>query len=47
MKITWHGHSCFKVETGSVLLLDLLFKGKSAFATSDVAWNAASSLLTV
>jgi L-ascorbate metabolism protein UlaG (beta-lactamase superfamily) len=42
MKITWFGHSCFRIETGSsVLLIDPFLKGNPTFEKSGVAWDAA------
>ena len=42
MKITWFGHSCFRVETGkSVLLIDPFLKGNPTFEKSGIAWEKA------
>ncbi len=42
MKITWFGHSCFRIETGSsVLLIDPFLKGNPTFEKSGVAWEKA------
>lgn len=42
MKITWLGHSAFRVETTrSVVLLDPFLKGNPTFEGSGVAWDAA------
>ena len=42
MKITWFGHSCFRVETGgSVLLIDPFLKGNPTFEKSGIAWDEA------
>lgn len=42
MKITWFGHSCFKLEIGSsVLLLDPFLRGNPTFEKSGIAWDAA------
>lgn len=42
MKITWFGHSCFRLETGSnVLLIDPFLKGNPIFEKSGVAWDKA------
>jgi L-ascorbate metabolism protein UlaG (beta-lactamase superfamily) len=42
MKITWFGHSCFRIETGgSVLLIDPFLKGNPTFEKSGLAWDAA------
>ncbi len=42
MKITWFGHSCFRIETGnSVLLIDPFLKGNPTFEKSGVNWDDA------
>lgn len=42
MKITWLGHSAYRVETGSsVLLIDPFLKGNPTFEASGVAWDDA------
>jgi L-ascorbate metabolism protein UlaG (beta-lactamase superfamily) len=47
MKITWFGHSCFRVETGkSVILIDPFLKGNPTFEKSGVAWGAATRGVT-
>lgn len=47
MKITWFGHSCFRVETGgSVLLIDPFLKGSPTFQKSGVAFEAATKGVT-
>ena len=47
MKITWFGHSCFRIETGnSVLLIDPYLKGNPSFEKSGVSWEAATSGVT-
>ncbi len=47
MKITWFGHSCFRVETGkSVLLIDPFLKGNPTFEKSDVPWETATEGVT-
>ncbi len=47
MKITWFGHSCFRVETGkSVVLMDPFLKGNATFEKSGVAWDAATQGVT-
>ena len=47
MKITWYGHSCFRVETGgSVLLIDPFLKGSPTFGASGVAFETAVSGVT-
>jgi L-ascorbate metabolism protein UlaG (beta-lactamase superfamily) len=40
MKIVWFGHSCFRVETGSsVILIDPFLKGNPTFEASKIAWD--------
>lgn len=40
MKITWLGHSAFRVETGAaVVLIDPFLKGNPTFETSGVSWD--------
>lgn len=47
MKITWFGHSCFRIETGnSVLLIDPYLKGNPSFEKSGVSWEAATNGVT-
>ena len=47
MKITWFGHSCFRIETGSsVLLIDPFLKGNPTFEKSGIAWDAATKGVT-
>lgn len=47
MKITWFGHSCFRVETGkSVILLDPFLTGNPTFEASKIAWEAATGGVT-
>lgn len=42
MKITWLGHSAFRVETGaSVVLIDPFLKGNPTFEASGLAWRKA------
>ncbi len=42
MKITWYGHSCFRVETGkSVILIDPFLKGSPTFGASGIAFDQA------
>ena len=42
MKITWFGHSCFRIETGaSVVLIDPFLKGNPTFKASGIAWGEA------
>ena len=43
MKITWFGHSCFRVETGSsIILIDPFLKGNPTFEASGIAWADAT-----
>lgn len=47
MKITWFGHSCFRIETGSsVLLIDPFLKGNPSFEKSGISWEDATSGVT-
>lgn len=47
MKITWLGHSCFRIETGSsVILIDPFLKGNPTFEKSGVAWADATRGVT-
>jgi L-ascorbate metabolism protein UlaG (beta-lactamase superfamily) len=47
MKITWFGHSCFRLEMGSsVLLLDPFLKGNPTFEASGLRWAAATQGVT-
>ena len=47
MKITWYGHSCFKIETGrSVIMLDPFLKGNPTFEKSGIAWDSVVSGVT-
>lgn len=40
MKITWFGHSCFRIETGSsVVLIDPYLKGNPTFEKSGIDWE--------
>lgn len=42
MKITWYGHSCFRIETGgSVILIDPFLKGSPTFQSSGIGFEAA------
>jgi L-ascorbate metabolism protein UlaG (beta-lactamase superfamily) len=42
VKIIWFGHSCFRIETGSsVILIDPFLKGNPTFEQSGVAWSDA------
>lgn len=47
MKITWLGHSCFRIETGSsVLIIDPFLKGNPTFEKSGVSWEDATQGVT-
>ncbi len=47
MKITWFGHSCVRIDTGtSALLIDPFLKGNPTFIKSGVAWATATQGLT-
>ncbi len=47
MKITWFGHSCFRIETGaSVVLIDPFLKGNSWFERAGLDWEAATAGVT-
>jgi L-ascorbate metabolism protein UlaG (beta-lactamase superfamily) len=47
MKITWFGHSCFRVETGgSVILIDPFLKGSPTFGKSGISFEAATKGVT-
>jgi L-ascorbate metabolism protein UlaG (beta-lactamase superfamily) len=47
MKITWFGHSCFRIETGaSVVLMDPFLKGNATFEKSGLTWEAATQGVT-
>lgn len=47
MKITWFGHSCFRIETGnSILLIDPFLKGNPSFEKSGVTWEDATRGVT-
>jgi L-ascorbate metabolism protein UlaG (beta-lactamase superfamily) len=47
MKLTWYGHSCFRIETGnSTILIDPFLKGNPTFEASGVAWDAATTGVT-
>lgn len=42
MKIVWYGHSCFRLETGSsVIIIDPFLKGNPTFEKSGTAWDDA------
>ncbi len=47
MKITWFGHSCFRIETGaSVILIDPFLKGNPTFQKSGIAFETATKGVT-
>jgi len=47
MKIVWFGHSCFRLETGSsVILIDPFLKGNPTFEQSGIAWDDATKDVT-
>lgn len=47
MKITWFGHSCFRIETGSsVILIDPFLKGNPTFQNSGIAFETATQGVT-
>lgn len=47
MKITWFGHSCFRIEMGSsVLLIDPFLRGNPTFETSGITWDSATAGVT-
>jgi L-ascorbate metabolism protein UlaG (beta-lactamase superfamily) len=47
MKITWFGHSCFRLETGmSSILIDPFLKGNPTFEKSGIAWDEATKGVT-
>lgn len=47
MKITWFGHSCFRVETGkSVLLIDPFLTGSPTFQASGLSFEGATKGVT-
>ena len=47
MKITWFGHSAFRIETGnSVLLIDPFLKGNPSFEKAGLDWAAATAGVT-
>jgi L-ascorbate metabolism protein UlaG (beta-lactamase superfamily) len=44
MRISWVGHSCFRVELGSsIVLIDPFLKGNPSFAASGIAWGQATA----
>jgi L-ascorbate metabolism protein UlaG (beta-lactamase superfamily) len=47
MKITWFGHSCFRIMTGdSVVLIDPYLKGNPIFEASGISWEEATARVT-
>lgn len=47
MKITWFGHSCFRIETGAaVVLIDPFLKNSPTFTASGVSFDTASAGVT-
>lgn len=47
MKITWYGHSCFRIETGHAkVLIDPFLKGNPTFAGSGLSWDDATAGIT-
>ncbi|MDX2307265.1 MAG: metal-dependent hydrolase [Hyphomicrobium sp.] len=47
MKITWFGHSCFRVETGSsIVLFDPFLKGNPTFEASGISFDEATGGVT-
>ena len=47
MRITWFGHSCFRIETGAaVILIDPFLKGNPTFQASGIAWDVATAGVT-
>ena len=47
MRLTWFGHSCFRIETGaSVVLIDPFLKGNPTFEASGLSWDAATEGVT-
>jgi L-ascorbate metabolism protein UlaG (beta-lactamase superfamily) len=47
MQITWFGHSCFRITTGtSVVLIDPFLKGNPTFETSGGSWDEATTGVT-
>lgn len=47
MKIIWFGHSCFRIETGSsVVLIDPFLKGNPTFEKSGIDWQVPVSGVT-
>ena len=47
MKITWLGHSCFRIETGtSIILIDPFLKNSPTFGKSGVSFETATKGVT-
>ncbi len=47
MKITWLGHSAFRIETGaSIVLIDPFLKGNPTFEKSSLEWDAVTAGVT-
>jgi L-ascorbate metabolism protein UlaG (beta-lactamase superfamily) len=47
MKITWFGHSCFRIETGrSTILIDPFLKGSPTFGKSGLSFETATRGVT-
>lgn len=47
MKITWYGHSCFRIDMGgSVLLIDPFLKGNPKFEGAGLNWDEATAGVT-
>jgi L-ascorbate metabolism protein UlaG (beta-lactamase superfamily) len=47
VKIIWFGHSCFRIETGSsVVLIDPFLKGNPTFEKSGFGWEEATAGVT-
>lgn len=47
MRITWFGHSCFRIETGgAVLLIDPFLKGNPTFEAARIDWDTATAGVT-
>ncbi len=47
MKLTWLGHSAFRIETGaSVILIDPFLKGNPTFESSGLDWDTVTAGVT-
>jgi L-ascorbate metabolism protein UlaG (beta-lactamase superfamily) len=47
MKITWLGHSCFRIETGgSVVMIDPFLRGNPTFEASGLGWETVTAGVT-